>query len=311
LPSRQRDVTPVVILGPTASGKSDAAMHVAREGGVQIVAVDAMQVYRGMDIGTAKPSRADRDAVAHHGIDLVDPAERFTVTQYKAAATAALDAIAAAGDRALLVAGTGLYLTAVIDDLTPPGEWPEVRAQLAAESDVAVLWARLVESDPVTAQRTDRHNRRRIERALEVTIGSGRPFSSFGPGTGAYPSNGVTQIGILWPRDVLARRIEARVHAMIAAGLLAEVRGLYERRALSREAQQALGYKELIDHLEGRTGLDEAVATIVTRTRQFAVRQERWFRRDPRVQWVTVDADPVAEVTPVLRAVLQHADRRD
>jgi tRNA dimethylallyltransferase len=304
-------VTPVVILGPTASGKSDAAMHVAREGGVQIVAVDAMQVYRGMDIGTAKPSRADRDAVAHHCIDLVDPAERFTVTQYKAAATAALDAIAAAGDRALLVAGTGLYLTAVIDDLTPPGEWPEVRAQLAAESDVAVLWARLVESDPVTAQRTDRHNRRRIERALEVTIGSGRPFSSFGPGTGAYPSNGVTQIGILWPRDVLARRIEARVHAMMAAGLLAEVRGLHERRALSREAQQALGYKELIDHLEGRTGFDEAVAMVVTRTRQFAVRQERWFRRDPRVQWVTVDADPVAEVTPVLRAALQHADRRD
>jgi tRNA dimethylallyltransferase len=255
-----------------------------------------MQVYRGMDIGTAKPSRADRDAVAHHCIDLVDPAERFTVTQYKAAATAALDAIAAAGDRALLVAGTGLYLTAVIDDLTPPGEWPEVRAQLAAESDVAVLWARLVESDPVTAQRTDRHNRRRIERALEVTIGSGRPFSSFGPGTGAYPSNGVTQIGILWPRDVLARRIEARVHAMMAAGLLAEVRGLHERRALSREAQQ---------------GFDEAVAMVVTRTRQFAVRQERWFRRDPRVQWVTVDADPVAEVTPVLRAALQHADRRD
>jgi tRNA dimethylallyltransferase len=304
-------VTPVVILGPTASGKSDVAMHVAREGGVQIVAVDAMQVYRGMDIGTAKPSRADRDAVAHHCIDLVDPAERFTVTKYKAAATAALDAIAAAGDRALLVAGTGLYLTAVIDDLTPPGEWPEVRAQLAAESDVAVLWARLVESDPVTAQRTDRHNRRRIERALEVTIGSGRPFSSFGPGTGAYPSNGVTQIGILWPRDVLARRIEARVHAMMAAGLLAEVRGLHERRALSREAQQALGYKELIDHLEGRTGFDEAVAMVVTRTRQFAVRQERWFRRDPRVQWVTVDADPVAEVTPVLRAALQHADRRD
>ena len=304
-------MTPVVILGPTASGKSDVAMHVAREGGVQIVAVDAMQVYRGMDIGTAKPSRADRAAVPHHCIDLVEPTERFTVTQYKAAANAALAGIAVACERALLVAGTGLYLTAVIDDLTPPGEWPEVRAQLAAEADVAVLWARLVELDPVTAQRTDRHNRRRIERALEVSIGSGRPFSSFGPGTGAYPANGVTQIGILWPREVLARRIELRVHAMIDAGLLAEVRGLYDRRALSREAQQALGYKELIDHLEGRTGLDEAVATIITRTRQFAVRQERWFRRDPRVRWVTVEADPVAEVTPVLRAALQHADRRD
>ncbi len=304
-------MTPVVILGPTASGKSDVAMHVAREGGVQVVAVDAMQVYRGMDIGTAKPSRADRAAVPHHCIDLVEPTERFTVTQYKAAANAALDAISAAGDGAVLVAGTGLYLTAVIDDLTPPGEWPEVRAQLAAEADVAVLWARLIECDPVTAQRTDRHNRRRIERALEVSIGSGKPFSSFGPGTGAYPANGVTQIGILWPREVLARRIEARVHAMMSAGLLAEVRGLYERQALSREAQQALGYKELIDHLESRTGLDEAIATIVTRTRQFAVRQERWFRRDPRVRWVAVEADPVAEVTPVLRAALQHADRRD
>jgi tRNA dimethylallyltransferase len=304
-------VTPVVILGPTASGKSDVAMHVARERGVHIVAVDAMQVYRGMDIGTAKPSLADRAAVPHHCIDLVDPTDRFTVTQYKAAATAALDAVALAGDRALLVAGTGLYLTAVIDDLAPPGEWPEVRAELAAEHNVAVLWARLVESDPVTAQRTDRHNRRRIERALEVTIGSGRPFSSFGPGTGAYPDNGVTQIGILWPREVLARRIEARVHAMIAAGLLAEVRALCDDNALSREAQQALGYTELIDHLEGRIGLDEAVATIVTRTRQFAVRQERWFRRDPRVHWVHVEADPVAEAAPVLRAALQRGDRRD
>lgn len=286
-------------------------MHVAREGGVHIVAVDAMQVYRGMDIGTAKPSLADRAAVPHHCIDLVDPTERFTVTQYKAAAAAALDTVALAGDRALLVAGTGLYLTAVIDDLTPPGEWSDVRAELAREPDVAALWSRLVESDPVTAQRTDPHNRRRIERALEVTIGSGRPFSSFGPGTGAYPDNGVTQIGILWPREALARRIEARVHAMIAAGLLAEVRTLHVNDALSREAQQALGYKELIAHLTGAMSLDEAVATIVTRTRQFAVRQERWYRRDPRVNWVRVEADPVAEAAPVLRAALQRGDRRD
>ena len=304
-------MTPVVILGPTASGKSDVAMSLAREGGVQIVAVDAMQVYRGMNIGTAKPSPADRAAVAHHCIDLVDPRERFTVTQFKVAATAALDAIATSGDRALLVAGTGLYLTAVIDNLTPPGEWPDVRADLAREADVAALWNRLAECDPVSAQRTDRHNRRRIERALEVTIGSGRPFSSFGPGTGAYPDNGITQVGILWPREVLARRIESRVHAMMDAGLLAEVRTLRDDNALSREARQALGYKELIDHLTGAISLDEAVAMIITRTRQFAVRQERWFRRDPRVQWVRVEADPVAEVSPVLRAALQRADRRD
>jgi len=264
-------------------------------------------VYRGMDIGTAKPTAADQAAVPHHCLDLVNPDERFTVAEFKSHATVAREQISKAGAGALFVAGTGLYLTAVIDDLQLPGEWPEVRATLQAESSVDVLYARLQDLDPLAASRMDKSNRRRIERALEVCIGSGKPFSSFGPGTGAYPPSDVAQVGIFWPRETLSSRIEQRVHAMMAAGLLDEVRSLAARFALSREARQALGYKELLDHLDGAMSLDEAVAQIVLHTRQFAVRQERWFRRDPRIDWVTVQADPVAEVAPIVLAALRGA----
>jgi tRNA dimethylallyltransferase len=280
-------------------------MAVARANGAHIIAVDAMQVYRGMDIGTAKPSVADQSEVPHHCVDLVDPSERFTVAEFKVKAAAARDAARRAGAPALLVAGTGLYLTAVIDDLQLPGEWPDVRAQLQAEPDVATLFARLQELDPLAASRCEPTNRRRIERALEVTLGSGQPFSSFGPGTSAYPPSDVPQIGILWLRETLSKRIEQRVHSMMSAGLLAEVKILAERYDLSREARQALGYKELLEHLSGRISLDEAVAQIVLHTRQFAVRQERWFRRDPRIEWVTVHEDPVAEVAPRVTALLR------
>ena len=295
----------IAIVAPTASGKSDVAMAVARATGAHIVAVDAMQVYRGMDIGTAKPTAADRASVPHHCIDLVNPDERFSVAEYKQHAALARSAIAAAGAHAVFVAGTGLYLTAVMDDLQLPGEWPVVRAELQAEPDVGVLFARLEALDPLAASRSDKSNRRRIERALEVCIGSGQPFSSFGPGTGAYPPSDVQQIGIAWPRKTLSQRIEHRVHTMMAAGFLAEVRGLAERCTLSREAKQALGYRELLAHLAGELSLDEAVAQMVLHTRQFAVRQERWFRRDPRITWVAVDSDPVAEVTPQVLALLR------
>ncbi|MGA1333134.1 MAG: tRNA (adenosine(37)-N6)-dimethylallyltransferase MiaA [Ilumatobacteraceae bacterium] len=295
----------VAIVAPTASGKSDIAMAVARATGAHIIAVDAMQVYRGMDIGTAKPTPADQAAVPHHCIDLVDPNERFTVAEFKTHAASARASVRAADAPALFVAGTGLYLTALIDDLQLPGEWPEVRAELQAEPDTAALFARLQQLDPLAASRCEPSNRRRIERALEVTIGSGQPFSSFGPGTSAYPPSDVQQVGVLWPRETLSRRIEQRVHAMMSAGLLREVQTLTEQFELSREAKQALGYRELLDHLAGQISLDEAIAQIVLHTRQFAVRQERWFRRDPRIEWVTVHEDPVAEVTPRIIALLR------
>ena len=287
---------PVVVLGPTASGKSAVAMAAARAvAGVEIVAVDAMQVYRGMDIGTAKPSPADRAEVRHHCLDLVAPSVDFTVADYRRAYESAVDSI---DRRPLLVAGTGLYLTAVIDHLDVPGVWPELRAELEGDATDA-LWARLVALDPVAAGRIEPGNRRRVVRALEVCIGSGRPFSSFGPGVASYPPTEAVLIGLRWPRPRLAERIEERVDDMIAAGLLDEVARLADA-GLSRTARQALGYRELLDHLDGRTSLDEAVATTVARTRQFAVRQERWFRRDPRVRWCDVDGDPASEVAPAV-----------
>ena len=258
-----------------------------------------MQVYRGMDIGTAKPSPAERAEIPHHLIDVVEPTDDFTAADFKAAHDTALVGIGARGARALLVGGTGLYHRIVIDDFDLPGQWPEVRAELEAVDDTAALFGRLAALDPDAAEKMEPSNRRRIVRALEVTLGSGDPFSSFGPGVDVYPPSPVVQIGLHWDRDVLRGRIETRVHRMIDDGLVDEVRGL-AAAGLSRTARQALGYKEILDHLEGRIGQDEAIDTIIVRTRQFAVRQERWFRRDPRVRWITIDQDAVVEAAPTV-----------
>jgi tRNA dimethylallyltransferase len=297
---------PVVIVGPTASGKSSVAMAVAQaettvSSPVHIVAVDAMQVYRDMNIGTAKPTKQDQALVPHHCIDLVDSHERFTVAEFKKSATESLEKIDKLSGRALLVAGTGLYLTAVIDELVLPGEFLDIRATLDEEPDTTKLFARLAELDPVAVEKIERSNRRRIIRALEVCIGSGRAFSSFGPGTSAYPENGIIQIGLRWSRERLAQRVADRVHTMIDDGLVDEVAALRNsKQGLSRTAAQALGYKELLLHLEGKISLDQAIADTITHTRQFAVRQERWFRRDPRIKWVSISEDPVSEIVPIV-----------
>ena len=284
---------PLAIVGPTASGKSAVALGFARRHpGTELVAVDSMQVYRGMDIGTAKPTPAERAEIPHHLLDLADPSEEVSVVRWRAAADDALGAIDARGNRAVLVGGTGLYLRAAIDRLEPPGAWPDIRDQLDAEPDTAALYDRLRALDPLGASRMEPTNRRRIVRALEVTLGSGRPFSSFGPGLTAYPPVAVRQVGLQWSRAALARRIEARYAAQLADGFLAEVAALAARpQQLSRTASQALGYKELLGHLDGQCSLDEALATAIARTRRFAVRQERWFRRDPRIRWVPITGD--------------------
>ena len=295
----------VAILGPTASGKSTVAMAVARAlGRTEIVAVDAFQVYRGMDIGTAKPSPADRAEVVHHCLDLVDPADDISVVDYRHAYDAAMVAIGERGHRALLVGGTGLYLRVAIDRLDPPGAWPAVRDALDAEPDTARLYERLRQLDPAGAAKMEPGNRRRVLRALEVCVGSGQPFSTFGPGLDAYPSNGVVQVGLRWRREALARRIEERFAALLDAGFPDEVRALAARPAgLSRTARQGIGYAELLDVIAGRATLAEATVQAVARTRRFATRQERWFRRDPRVHWVDVDDDPLAAVPTVIGAL--------
>ena len=281
----------MVLLGPTASGKSQLAMALAlARPGTEIVVADSMQVYRHMDIGTAKPTTADQKSVRHHLIDLVEPSHDFTVSEFQAAYRDAIVDIESRGARALIVAGTGLYLRAITDGLTMAGQFPEVRAELELERDVVALHARLLALDPVAASRMEPSNRRRIERALEVTLGSGRPFSSFGEGLTAYAPIGLCQVGIRFDRGRQAQLVQSRVLAMMAGGWLDEVRSL-NTRSIGRTAAQALGYRELFAHLNGECSLDDAIATTVVRTRQFAARQIRWFRRDPRITWFEIDAE--------------------
>ena len=284
---------PLVIVGPTASGKSDLAMGVARLiGGAEIVALDSMQVYRGMDIGTATPTAAEQAEVPHHLIDLVDVSEEFAVAELQDRARAVIDEIRDRGALPVLVGGTGLYVRAVIDDLKIPGRYPEVRAELEADPDTEALHRRLADLDPVAAGRMEASNRRRVVRALEVTFGSGEPFSSYGPGLGHYPPTPFVQVGLRWDRDRLDERIAIRYQRQLVDGFLDEVSVLAERR-ISRTASQALGYKELLAHVRGETTLDEALELAVVRTRRFARRQERWFRRDPRIHWLDAPATPV------------------
>ncbi len=287
---------PLSLVGPTAAGKSRVALDLARRWSeVELVSVDSMQVYRGMDIGTAKPSDAERAEVRHHLVDVLDPWEDFDVAQFQSMALHVLAEVAGRGHRALLVGGTGLYHRAVIDGFTIPGRFPEVRAGLEDEPDTAALHRRLIELDPVAAGRMEPNNRRRVLRALEVTLGTGQPFSSAGPGLDRYPATGVAQVGLAVDPTALAERIEVRFRSMLDGGLLDEVRGLEEVLALagrtwSRTASQALGYRELLAHLRGGVTLDEAADVAIRRTRRFARRQRSWFRRDPRVAWIDVSA---------------------
>ena len=273
-------------------------MEVARRlGDIELVSADSMQVYRGMDVGTAKPTAAEQAEVPHHLLDVAEPSEDFNVARFQAGAAEAIAAIEARGHRALVVGGTGLYVQAVVDGLSVPGEWPELKAELEREP-VADLHRRLGEVDPLAASRIEPGNGRRLVRALEVTLGSGRPFSSFGPGLGAYPPTTRFRLAGVWlPRPVLAERIAARYRAQLENGFLDEVRRLQAQ--MSRTARQALGYRELLAHLVGACTLEEAVAAAVSRTRQFARRQRAWFRRDPRITWLGARDNPV-DLLPAL-----------
>ena len=287
----------LALVGPTASGKSALALAVARSAGdAEIVSLDSMQVYRGLDIGTAKPTRTERDEVVHHLVDVADPSEEWSVRRTQDSARAALADIEARGRRALLVGGTGLYVRAVVDDLEIPPTDQSVRDRLErdVESDegLARAYGRLTDLDPTAAARMEHGNRRRIVRALEVIELTGRQFSSFGPGIDEYPAPAisVTMLGVQFPASQLAERIEARFEAMRRTGLVDEVLSLAELpadQALSRTAREAIGYRELLAYFAGDIlTLDEAFDTAVRRTRRFARRQRKWFGRDPRIQWI-------------------------
>ncbi len=297
----------LVILGPTASGKSELALALARaRPEVELVSADSMQVYVGMDVGTAKPTPAERAEIAHHVVDVVDPAQDYSVADFQAAARAALADVVSRGRVPVIVGGTGLYLRAVIDDLELPGRYPDARRELEAEADTPGLYRRLVELDPAAATRMEPTNRRRVVRALEVVLGSGRTFSSYGPGLEEYPDVGFRQLGIEPDRPVLDRRIDERFERQLAAGFLEEAAELLARPGgLGRTARQALGYRELFAHLEGGITLTDAVTEAIRLTRRFARRQQRWFRRDPRITWLASDGNPM----DLLDAVLEDFDR--
>ena len=296
---------PVALVGATASGKSTLALGLARlRPELEIVSVDSMCVYRGMDIGTAKATASEQRAVRHHLLDVVEPGDEFTVHDFQRQARAALADIEARGRRALFVGGTGLYLRAVVDDLELPGRFASVASALESEATapdgVALLYARLVALDPVAATRTEPTNARRIVRALEVTIGSGRKFSSFGPGLAAYPSTPFVLVGLPFDAGRDDARIEARLAAHLDAGLLEEVRALRDHPGgMARTARQALGYRELLSHLEDGVPLEDAVAETARRTKAFARRQWAWFRRDPRITWLDTSGDLLDQLLSV------------
>jgi tRNA dimethylallyltransferase len=273
-------------VGPTASGKSALAMELSRiDHSIELLSVDSMQVYRGMDIGTAKPTISEQQEVRHHLIDMVQPGDSFTFVEYQKEYKKLLIELKARQAKPLLVGGTGLYLRAAIDGLTPPPQFPEVMAQLETEIDTELLHRRLVELDPIAAAKMDSKNRRRIARALEVTLGSGKPFSSFGPGLDKYKEAPYELIGIEIDRSLLDLRIAERYEMQMDMGFLDEVQRLSDSE-MSVTARQALGYKELLAYVRKETSLEEALTIAIQRTKRFARRQQRWFRRDPRIHWI-------------------------
>jgi len=294
----------VALVGATATGKSALAHELALASGgeIEILSVDSMTVYRGMDIATAKPSPAQRAEVGYHLLDLIEPDQEFTVADFQRAACDAADTVWALGGAVLYVGGTGLYGRAVIDNLDIPGQYPEVAAQLAERrGDLSALYQELQRLDPVAAAKMEPTNERRILRALEVTLGSGRPFSSYGQGLRHYPAPRVMQVGLNCDVGVLDVRIARRFQTWMEQGLLEEVAELRER-GMSRTARQAVGYRELLRHLEEGADLEVCVNDAITHSRQLARRQRSWFRRDPRVEWFDEPSDAAARIGEILRS---------
>lgn len=300
----------LALIGPTASGKTAVAVELAGDLDAEIVSVDSMLLYRGMDIGTAKPSSADRARIPHHLVDVADAGEVFSVQRYQVLARAALGDIAARGRRALLVGGSGLYFRAIIDDLEFPATDPELRSSLEAEAardGQPALYARLAATDPVAASRIEPGNVRRTVRALEVAAVTGRPFSSFAAAWDAFPAERVRAAGILPDRAALDRRIAERVRTMVADGFVDEVRRLLARGDVDRiTSGQAIGYAAVARHLAGETTIEDAIEATIRRTRAFARRQLAWFRRDPRIRWFATP-DGAEAIVDDLRAYLSGA----
>jgi tRNA dimethylallyltransferase len=292
VPASSADPPIVAVVGATAAGKSGLSLDLAERLDGEIVNTDAMQVYRGMDVGTAKLPTAERRGVPHHLLDLLDVTEAVTVAEFQVRARDAIAEIRRRGRTPVLVGGSALYTRAVLDRFDFPGADPEVRRRLEAElaeHGPRALHRRLAEVDREAAARILPDNGRRVVRALEVLAVTGRRFGATLPGH-EYADPRSVQIGVDIDRPTLDSRIELRVREMFRAGFVDEVRRLLAAGlAQGRTARTAIGYREVTAYLAGETTLDQAIEATVTATRRFSRRQDSWFRKDPRVVWVPWD----------------------
>lgn len=303
---------PVCLIGPTASGKSSLALALADRSNGEIISVDSMQVYRGMDLGTAKPSREERERTAHHLIDLVNVREPYDAARFVRDADAALLGIRERGRKPIFCGGTGLYLKAWLEGL---GESPSSDAALRAELEATPLEELLAElriKDPETHDRIDRRNPRRVVRAMEVIRLTGKPFSAQRAAWRKGETRPARVIGLRRDPEDLRHRIDERVDQMFAAGLVAEVEILVsEGLEENRSAAQAIGYRQVIEHLRGERGLHETTELVKTRTWQFARRQMTWIRNQLTVEWVEVERSAdMEELAGKILEPLMNADER-
>jgi tRNA dimethylallyltransferase len=278
-----KTVKVAAIVGPTAVGKTAISVSAARELNAEIVSIDSMQIYRGMDIGTAKPGPSDLDSVPHHLVDIRDASQDVSVAEFQSLARRAIDDIFDRGKLPLLVGGSGLYFRAVVDDLAFPPRAPEVRSELEEEIEtlgVEAMYGRLRLLDPAAADRIEPRNARRIVRALEVIEVTGKRFSDNAAWDSYESIYELSVAGLTLPRPALYERLERRVDQMLADGLVEEVKRM-QASGLSVTARQALGYRQIIE----TGGTREARDAIVRATKRFARRQESWFRADPRIKW--------------------------
>ena len=301
---------PIALVGPTAVGKTHLSLALADAVGAEIVSVDSMLVYRGMDVGTAKPSVGERARIPHHLIDIAEPSEPFSVARFQASAREVIGEIGARDRVPLLVGGSGLYFRAVVDDLGFPGTEPAIRSELERQADALGperMYERLAATDPIAAARIEPGNVRRTIRALEVPAITGRAFSSYAEAWERYDSESVRAAGLRMPREDLMARIGDRVRSMLDDGWLDEVHSLVERGFGGwLTSTQAIGYAELARHLRGDMTLEAAVEATVKRTGNLARRQMSWFRRDPRIRWFDVDErGEMAAFGPILAYLLE------
>lgn len=298
----------IAVVGPTATGKSGLAVDIAlRLGGpdaVEIINADAYQLYRGMDIGTAKVTPEEMQGITHHLFDVLDPQQDSSVAKFQEVSRAVLDDISARGKRAVVVGGSGLYVRAMLDDMNFPGTDPGIREALearASEVGTRTMFNDLLEKDPAAAQSIGPHNERRIIRALEVIELTGEPYSANLPKQ-EYVRPSFT-LGLDFDRAALDERVELRVRKMMESGLIDEVAGLVTQ-GLGRTAERAVGYAEIIAHFNGDISLDEAADQIIANTRRLTRKQMGWFGRDPRIHWLQGNSKTL--VDDAIEAIAKH-----